>query len=195
MTCEVVLSCAGVRYLRYRTIQICWKFHRLHVNYFQASAADISSVQTSLQDKIESLQQQQELDNLRSEVKDLEEKLETLKVKRSEDKIKFKEFEKVKIQLQQVCALVICFVTWKMTFLSLCIHWRCNCFVCLFCCVSFCPSAARIQSKKSRDASQPAETASGSQKGDIFWCCAFKLLREFLTLRNVTYWDVCGHIM
>ena len=52
--------------------------------------------------KMENLQQQQEIEGLRAEVKDLEEKLETLKVKRADDKVKLKEFEKVKIQLQQV---------------------------------------------------------------------------------------------
>ena len=49
------------------------------------------------------LAQQQEMEGLKAEIKDLEEKLETLKVKRGEDKVKLKEFEKVKIQLQQVC--------------------------------------------------------------------------------------------
>ncbi|KAG2466100.1 DCTN1 protein, partial [Polypterus senegalus] len=39
---------------------------------------------------------------LRSQVKDLEEKLETLKMKRSEDKAKLKELEKYKIQLEQL---------------------------------------------------------------------------------------------
>ncbi|XP_051943021.1 dynactin subunit 1 isoform X3 [Hippocampus zosterae] len=39
---------------------------------------------------------------LRAQVKDLEEKLETLKVKRSEDKSKLKELEKHKIQLEQL---------------------------------------------------------------------------------------------
>lgn len=48
------------------------------------------------------LQQLQEMEGLRAEVKDLNEKLETLKIKRSEDKVKLKEFEKAKIQLQQV---------------------------------------------------------------------------------------------
>ena len=58
--------------------------------------------QTSLSDKITNLEQQQEIDNLKADVQDLQEKLETLKVKRAEDKVKLKEFEKVKIQLQQV---------------------------------------------------------------------------------------------
>lgn len=39
---------------------------------------------------------------MRSQVKDLEEKLETLKIKRNEDKAKLKELEKYKIQLEQV---------------------------------------------------------------------------------------------
>uniref|UniRef100_A0ABM5GKY1 Dynactin subunit 1 n=2 Tax=Pogona vitticeps TaxID=103695 RepID=A0ABM5GKY1_9SAUR len=43
-----------------------------------------------------------EEENLRSQVRDLEEKLETLKMKRNEDKAKLKELEKYKIQLEQV---------------------------------------------------------------------------------------------
>lgn len=54
------------------------------------------------EDKMTTLQQLQEMEGLRAEVKDLNEKLETLKIKRSEDKVKLKEFEKAKIQLQQV---------------------------------------------------------------------------------------------
>jgi dynactin 1 len=68
----------------------------------QTSVADIGALTTSIQGKMENLQQQQEIEGLKAEVKDLEEKLETLKVKRSEDKVKLKEFEKVKIQLQQL---------------------------------------------------------------------------------------------
>ena len=56
----------------------------------------------SITDKMESLQQMQEITNLRAELKDTEEKLETLKVKRAEDKIKLKELQKLKIQIQQV---------------------------------------------------------------------------------------------
>ncbi|XP_014867577.1 PREDICTED: dynactin subunit 1-like isoform X3 [Poecilia mexicana] len=44
----------------------------------------------------------QEEDSLRVLVKDLEEKLETLKIKRTEDKAKLKELEKYKIQLEQL---------------------------------------------------------------------------------------------
>ncbi|XP_060103211.1 dynactin subunit 1 [Heteronotia binoei] len=43
-----------------------------------------------------------EEENLRAQVRDLEEKLETLKMKRNEDKAKLKELEKYKIQLEQV---------------------------------------------------------------------------------------------
>ena len=57
---------------------------------------------TSISEKMTNLAQQQEMEGLKAEIKDLEEKLETLKVKRAEDKVKLKEFEKVKIQLQQV---------------------------------------------------------------------------------------------
>ena len=51
------------------------------------------------------LQHQQEVDNMKLEIRDLEEKLETIKVKRSEDKNKLKEADKLKIQLQQVCII------------------------------------------------------------------------------------------
>ncbi|CAN9509457.1 unnamed protein product [Ophioblennius macclurei] len=44
----------------------------------------------------------QEEESMRAQVKDLEEKLETLKMKRTEDKAKLKELEKHKIQLEQL---------------------------------------------------------------------------------------------
>ncbi|XP_074641662.1 dynactin subunit 1-like isoform X2 [Tubulanus polymorphus] len=66
----------------------------------QAAAADVSVM--NIADQSQTLQHIQEIDNLRSEVKDLEEKLETIKVKRAEDKTKIKEYEKTKIQLQQL---------------------------------------------------------------------------------------------
>ncbi|XP_078061509.1 dynactin subunit 1-like, partial [Mustelus asterias] len=43
-----------------------------------------------------------EEENLRAQVKDLEEKLETLKMKRNEDRIKLKELEKFRIQFEQL---------------------------------------------------------------------------------------------
>ena len=68
----------------------------------QITSADIAAMSTSINAQIESLHQQQELDGLRAEVKDLQEKLDTLKVKRAQDGAKLKEFEKTKLQLQQV---------------------------------------------------------------------------------------------
>lgn len=47
-------------------------------------------------------QNTKEVECLKAEVKDLQEKLETLKIKRAEDKVKLKEYEKTKIQLQQL---------------------------------------------------------------------------------------------
>nr|XP_055074249.1 dynactin subunit 1a isoform X4 [Misgurnus anguillicaudatus] len=46
--------------------------------------------------------QSKEEESLRAQVKDLEEKLETLRMKRSEDKVKLKEMEKHKIQMEQL---------------------------------------------------------------------------------------------
>ncbi|KAK3590123.1 hypothetical protein CHS0354_041172 [Potamilus streckersoni] len=69
----------------------------------QASAADINAVNVSnVESKMLNLQQQQEIEGLKAEIKDLNEKLDTLKFKRAEDKVKLKEFEKTKIQLQQL---------------------------------------------------------------------------------------------
>uniref|UniRef100_A0A8C8JKA0 Dynactin subunit 1 n=1 Tax=Oncorhynchus tshawytscha TaxID=74940 RepID=A0A8C8JKA0_ONCTS len=51
---------------------------------------------------IPSLVVKNEEESLRGQVKDLEEKLETLKMKRAEDKVKLKELEKYKIQLEQL---------------------------------------------------------------------------------------------
>ncbi|XP_061565384.1 dynactin subunit 1-like isoform X1 [Cololabis saira] len=52
--------------------------------------------------KVEPAVSKQEEESLRAQVKDLEEKLETLKMKRTEDKAKLKELEKHKIQLEQL---------------------------------------------------------------------------------------------
>ncbi len=68
----------------------------------QTSIADISAMSASITDKMESLQHMQEISNLRTELKDMDEKLETLKIKRGEDKVKLKELQKLKIQMQQV---------------------------------------------------------------------------------------------
>ena len=60
------------------------------------------SLSTSIDEKLASVQQQQENEGLQAEIRDLKEKLETLMIKRSEDKAKMKEMEKLRIQLQQV---------------------------------------------------------------------------------------------
>lgn len=57
---------------------------------------------SSADNKILLLRKDQEIDNLKLEVKDSNEKIETLKIKRNEDRLKLKEYEKTKIQLQQV---------------------------------------------------------------------------------------------
>lgn len=44
----------------------------------------------------------EEIELLKSQVKDRDEKLETLKIKRAEDKALLKEYEKAKIQIQQL---------------------------------------------------------------------------------------------
>ncbi|KAK7109531.1 dynactin subunit 1-like isoform X4 [Littorina saxatilis] len=60
------------------------------------------SLPMSIDEKLAAVQQQQENDGLQAEIKDLKEKLETLMMKRTEDKAKLKEMEKMKIQLQQL---------------------------------------------------------------------------------------------
>ncbi|XP_040127214.1 dynactin subunit 1 isoform X12 [Ictidomys tridecemlineatus] len=52
--------------------------------------------------KLRGLKPKKEEEGLRAQVRDLEEKLETLRLKRAEDKAKLKELEKHKIQLEQV---------------------------------------------------------------------------------------------
>nr|CAI5831015.1 unnamed protein product [Callosobruchus analis] len=57
---------------------------------------------TSIEEKISNLQLQQELENRSQQIKDLSEKLETLKMKRQEDKERLKDYDKLKIQLEQL---------------------------------------------------------------------------------------------
>ncbi|XP_072941306.1 dynactin subunit 1 [Epargyreus clarus] len=60
----------------------------------------ITSPQVS-EDKLANIQAQQEIASLKTEVEDLKEKLETLKVRRSEDREKLRELERVRLQLEQ----------------------------------------------------------------------------------------------
>ncbi|XP_025834813.1 dynactin subunit 1 [Agrilus planipennis] len=61
-----------------------------------------STPTSSVEEKLTHLQYQQELDNRDQQIKDLSEKLETLKIKRLEDKEKLKDYDKLKIQLEQL---------------------------------------------------------------------------------------------
>lgn len=56
---------------------------------------------SSMEDKIANMQAQQEITTLKAEVEDLKEKLETIKVRRAEDREKLRELERVRLQLDQ----------------------------------------------------------------------------------------------
>jgi len=55
-----------------------------------------------MEEKIAAINLQQEINNYKDEIKDLQEKVETLKVKRAQDKEKMKDFEKLVIQNEQL---------------------------------------------------------------------------------------------
>ena len=55
-----------------------------------------------MEEKVAHLQKQQELNAAKEESDDLKEKLETLKIKRAKDLEKLKEFEKMRIQYDQL---------------------------------------------------------------------------------------------
>lgn len=54
---------------------------------------------SSIEDKISHLQIQQELENRNQQIRDLNEKIETLKIRRQEDKERLKDYDKLKIQV------------------------------------------------------------------------------------------------
>ncbi|XP_054457216.1 dynactin subunit 1-like isoform X2 [Anoplopoma fimbria] len=66
------------------------------------SPAAVAAQVPATPSKVEPAISKQEEESMRAQVKDLEEKLETLKMKRTEDKAKLKELEKHKIQLEQL---------------------------------------------------------------------------------------------
>ncbi|XP_043274980.1 dynactin subunit 1 isoform X2 [Venturia canescens] len=70
----------------------------------QAIAGSLSATANSanLEEKLTHMQLAQENDNLKSQVVDLTEKVETLRIKRLQDKERMKEFEKTKLQLEQL---------------------------------------------------------------------------------------------
>lgn len=55
-----------------------------------------------MEEKLSNLQLQQEVENRNQQIKDFSEKLETLKLKRQEDKERLKDYDKLKIQLEQL---------------------------------------------------------------------------------------------
>ncbi|GBP36249.1 Dynactin subunit 1 [Eumeta japonica] len=61
----------------------------------------ITSPPAPSEDKLANLHAQQEITQLKSEVEDLKEKLETLRIKRAEDREKLRELERVRLQLEQ----------------------------------------------------------------------------------------------
>lgn len=56
----------------------------------------------SVDEKINNLQLQTEIENRTQQIRDLTEKLETFKLKRQEDKEKLKDYDKLRIQLEQL---------------------------------------------------------------------------------------------
>ncbi|XP_069015330.1 dynactin subunit 1-like isoform X4 [Embiotoca jacksoni] len=68
----------------------------------QPSGSPSAAAAPATPSKVEPAISKQEEESVRAQVKDLEEKLETLKMKRTEDKAKLKELEKHKIQLEQL---------------------------------------------------------------------------------------------
>lgn len=68
----------------------------------QSLTSPALTAQHSVEDKLNTLQLQQENDELRNQIKDLTEKLETLKQRRTEDKERLREFDKMKTQFEQL---------------------------------------------------------------------------------------------
>jgi len=60
------------------------------------------SLSMAIEERATGLQLQHENDNLKAEIRDLNEKLETIKVRRSQDKDKLKEADKMRLQLDQL---------------------------------------------------------------------------------------------
>ncbi|XP_033220366.1 dynactin subunit 1 isoform X2 [Belonocnema kinseyi] len=66
------------------------------------SIAGTTTISSNIEEKLSHLQILQENDNLKSQVRDLTEKVDLLRVKRMQDKERMKEFEKTKLQLEQL---------------------------------------------------------------------------------------------
>jgi dynactin 1 len=68
----------------------------------QSLTSPAPTPQPSAEDKLHNLQLQNENDDLKKQVQDLTEKLETIKIRRSEDKERMREFDKMKTQYEQL---------------------------------------------------------------------------------------------
>lgn len=68
----------------------------------QSMASPALTAQHSVEEKLSALQLQQENDDLRNQVRDLTEKLDTLRLRRAEDKERFREFDKMQTQFEQM---------------------------------------------------------------------------------------------
>ncbi|KAG4072150.1 hypothetical protein HA402_015649 [Bradysia odoriphaga] len=67
----------------------------------------INSPAISAEDKLNALQQQQHIEELKSEIVDLTKELETIRQRRSEDKERLKEFDKMKTQFRTTAGIQI----------------------------------------------------------------------------------------
>ena len=74
----------------------------LDASFSPGAATSPLNISDAVSASLEVLQLRQENDALKNDVQDREEKLETLKLKRQEDKTKLKEMEKLKIQLEEL---------------------------------------------------------------------------------------------
>lgn len=68
---------------------------------FTPGQALTSTPISSIEEKFNNLQIQQEIENRNQQIKDLTECLETLRIKRLEDKEKLKDYDKLKIQVKK----------------------------------------------------------------------------------------------
>ncbi|XP_012255651.2 dynactin subunit 1 isoform X2 [Athalia rosae] len=66
------------------------------------ASQSVMATGSSIEEKLSHMQMMQENDNLKAQVRDLNEKLETLRMKRLQEKEKMKDYEKTKIQLDQL---------------------------------------------------------------------------------------------
>ncbi|XP_046435781.1 dynactin subunit 1 isoform X1 [Neodiprion fabricii] len=66
------------------------------------ASQSVTALGSAIEEKLSHMQMMQENDNLKAQVRDLNEKLETLRMKRLQEKEKMKDYEKTKLQLDQL---------------------------------------------------------------------------------------------